>query len=72
MNSWNLSVYPAIDLTLSSTRRDDLLLDEHSIKRIWALRKFLADMNSQEAMQFLQERIRHTQNNDEFLISMNG
>lgn len=68
----NRRVYPAIDLTLSSTRRDDLLLADHSLKRIWALRKFLADMNSQEAMQFLQERIRHTQNNDEFLISMNG
>ncbi len=68
----NRRIYPAIDLTLSSTRRDDLLLDAHSIKRIWALRKFLADMNSQEAMQFLQDRIRHTQSNDEFLISMNG
>jgi transcription termination factor Rho len=68
----NKRIYPAIDLTLSSTRRDDLLLADHSLKRIWALRKFLADMNSQEAMQFLQDRIRHTQNNDEFLISMNS
>lgn len=68
----NKRVYPAIDLTMSSTRRDDMLIPDHSLKRIWALRKFLADMNSQEAMQFLQERIRHTQNNDEFLISMNG
>ncbi|MFT6715748.1 MAG: transcription termination factor Rho [Saprospiraceae bacterium] len=68
----NKRIYPAIDLTLSSTRRDDLLLADHSLKRIWALRKFLADMNSQEAMQFLQDRIRHTQNNDEFLITMNS
>jgi len=68
----NKRIYPAVDLTLSSTRRDDLLLADHSLKRIWALRKFLADMNSQEAMQFLQDRIRHTQNNDEFLISMNS
>ncbi len=68
----NKRLYPAIDLTLSSTRRDDLLMDQHAIKRIWALRKFLADMTAQEAMEFLQERIRHTQNNDEFLISMNS
>ena len=68
----NKRVYPAIDLNMSSTRRDDLLIDAHSLKRVWALRKFLADMNPQESMQFLQERIRHTQNNDEFLVSMNG
>ena len=68
----NKRVYPAIDLTLSTTRRDDLLLDDHSLKRIWAMRKFLADMNAQEAMQFLQDRIRHTQNNEEFLVTMNG
>lgn len=67
----NKRLYPAIDLNLSSTRRDDLLIPEHSIKRIWALRKFLADMTPQEAMEFLQERVRHTQNNDEFLMSMN-
>ena len=67
----NKRLYPAIDLNLSSTRRDDLLIPEHSIKRIWALRKFLADMNPQEAMEFLQERVRHTQDNDEFLMSMN-
>ena len=68
----NKRLYPAIDLNLSSTRRDDLLLEPHAIKRIWALRKFLADMTAQEAMEFLQERVRHTQNNDEFLISMNS
>jgi len=68
----NKRTYPAIDLNLSSTRRDDLLLDPHAIKRIWALRKFLSDMTPQEAMQFLLDRVRHTQDNNEFLISMNG
>jgi len=68
----NKRLYPAIDLNLSSTRRDDLLMEPHAIKRIWALRKFLADMTAQEAMDFLQERVRHTQNNEEFLISMNS
>ena len=47
-------------------------MEPHAIKRIWALRKFLADMTAQEAMEFLQERVRHTQNNEEFLISMNS
>ena len=65
-------LYPAIDLNLSSTRKDDLLLPAHAVKRIWALRKYLADMTPQESMEFLQERVRHTQNNDEFLISMNS
>ena len=68
----NKRMYPAIDLNLSSTRRDDLLLDPHSLKRIWAMRKFLSDMNAQEAMQFLQDRIRNTQDNNEFLISINS
>ena len=68
----NKRLYPAIDLNLSSTRRDDLLMEPHAIKRIWALRKFLADMTAQEAMEFLQERVRHTQTNEEFLISMNS
>ena len=68
----NKRVYPAIDLTLSSTRRDDLLLDSNSLSRIWAMRKFLADMTAQEAMQFLQDRMRQTQDNNEFLVSMNG
>ena len=68
----NKRLYPAIDLNLSSTRRDDMLIAPHAIKRIWGLRKFLADMTPQEAMEFLQERVRHTNNNDEFLISMNS
>ncbi|MCH9659588.1 MAG: transcription termination factor Rho, partial [Bacteroidetes bacterium] len=68
----NRRIFPAIDLTSSSTRRDDLLLDEKTIQRMWVLRKYLADMNPVEAMEFINERIKTTRNNDEFLISMNG
>ena len=68
----NKRIYPAVDLNASGTRRDDLLMDEMTISRLWMLRKFLADMNPQESMEFLLERLRHTRNNDEFLISMNG
>ncbi|GAA0873453.1 hypothetical protein GCM10009117_26000 [Gangjinia marincola] len=68
----NRRIYPAIDLTSSSTRRDDLLLDETTLQRMWVLRKYLADMNPVEAMEFIQERIKQTRNNEEFLISMNG
>ncbi len=68
----NRRIFPAIDLTSSSTRRDDLLLDENTIQRMWVLRKYLADMNPIEAMEFINERIKQTRNNQEFLISMNG
>ncbi|MEM7086599.1 MAG: transcription termination factor Rho [Bacteroidota bacterium] len=68
----NRRIFPAIDLTSSSTRRDDLLLDEKTIQRMWVLRKYLADMNPVEAMEFINDRIKQTRNNDEFLISMNG
>jgi transcription termination factor Rho len=68
----NKRVYPAIDINSSSTRREDLLLDKESLQRIWVLRNILSDMNSVEAMQFLQDKMRHTQTNEEFLISMNG
>lgn len=68
----NRRIFPAIDLTSSSTRRDDLLLDENTIQRMWVLRKYLADMNPVEAMEFINDRIRQTRNNEEFLISMNG
>ncbi|MDR0364608.1 MAG: transcription termination factor Rho [Bacteroidales bacterium] len=68
----NKRIYPAIDIVASSTRRDDLLLEPELIKRIWALRTLLADMNPLEAMQFLQDRMRWTKNNEEFLVSMNG
>lgn len=68
----NRRIFPAIDLTSSSTRRDDLLLDENTIQRMWVLRKYLADMNPVEAMEFINDRIKNTKNNEEFLISMNG
>jgi len=68
----NRRIFPAIDLTSSSTRRDDLLLDEASLQRMWVLRKYLADMNPIEAMEFIEDRIKKTKNNEEFLISMNG
>jgi len=71
-NISNRRIFPAIDLVKSSTRRDDLLLDENTIQRMWILRKFLADMNPIEAMEFVSEKIKYTQNNDEFLMSMNG
>jgi len=67
----NRRIFPAIDLISSSTRRDDLLLGESVIKRMWVLRKYLADMNPVEAMEFINERIKQTKNNEEFLISMN-
>ncbi|EGV43613.1 transcription termination factor Rho [Bizionia argentinensis JUB59] len=68
----NRRIFPAIDLTSSSTRRDDILLDETTIKRMWVMRKYLADMNPVEAMEFINERFKQTKNNEEFLISMNG
>ena len=67
----NKRVFPAVDIISSSTRRDDLLLDEDVLSRMWILRNFLSDMNSVEAMQFLESRLRNTKNNEEFLISMN-
>ena len=71
-NIANRRIYPAIDLIKSSTRRDDLLLDEKTVQRMWVLRKYLADMNPVEAMEFIKDRIKSSKNNDEFLISMNG
>ncbi|MBF61495.1 MAG: transcription termination factor Rho [Xanthomarina sp.] len=68
----NRRIFPAIDLTSSSTRRDDLLLEENTIQRMWVMRKYLADMNPVEAMEFINERFKQTRNNEEFLISMNG
>src|SRR3546814_1618023 len=56
---------PAIDLTSSSTRRDDLLLDKETLQRIWILRNHLADMNSNEAMEFLLQQLRGTKNNED-------
>ncbi len=68
----NRRIFPAIDLTSSSTRRDDLLLGDNVIQRMWVLRKYLADMNPVEAMEFINDRIKNTRNNEEFLVSMNG
>ena len=68
----NRRIFPAIDLVSSSTRRDDLLLDENTIQRMWIMRKYLADMNPVEAMEFINDRFKKTRNNEEFLISMNS
>ena len=68
----NKRVFPAIDLTASSTRRDDLLMDKEALQRLWVLRNHLSDMNSNEAMEFLLQQMRGTRSNEEFLMSMNG
>lgn len=68
----NKRVFPAVDVTLSSTRRDDLLVDKGTLSRIWVLRNYLSDMNSVEAMEFMKGRLESTQSNEEFLITMNG
>lgn len=68
----NKRLFPAIDLTASSTRRDDLLMDKDALQRLWVLRNHLSDMNSTEAMEFLLQQLRGTRSNEEFLISMNG
>lgn len=68
----NKRIYPAVDITASSTRRDDLLQDENTVNRMWILRKYLADMNSMEAMEFVKKRMEQTFDNMEFLASMNG
>jgi len=67
----NKRIYPAVDLVSSSTRRDDLLLDEATMQRMWIMRKYLADMNPMEAMEFVQKQMKSTLNNEEFLMSMN-
>ena len=71
-NISNRRIYPAIDLIKSSTRRDDLLFDPKSLQRMWVLRKYLADMNPVEAMEFINDKVKYSANNQEFLISMNG
>ncbi|MDD3877577.1 MAG: transcription termination factor Rho [Bacteroidales bacterium] len=68
----NKRIYPAIDIVASSTRRDDLLMDKDALQRIWILRNHLADMNPIEAMEFLKGKMKFTQTNEEFLVSMNG
>jgi transcription termination factor Rho len=68
----NKRIYPAIDIVASSTRREDLLIDKETQQRVWILRKHLSDMNPVEAMEFMKDRMKNTQTNEEFLISMNG
>lgn len=68
----NKRVYPAIDIVASSTRRDDLLVAKDVLQRVWIMRTHLADMNPLEAMEFLQERMRFTKTNEEFLMTMNS
>ncbi len=68
----NKRIYPAIDVPASGTRREDLLMSKEELQRVWILRKFMADMNSVEAMEFLLDRMKGTRDNNEFLISMNG
>lgn len=68
----NKRVYPAIDVPASGTRREDLLMREDELQRVWILRKYMSDMNSNEAMEFLLSKMKGTRNNDEFLLSMNG
>ncbi|WP_439881507.1 transcription termination factor Rho [Pontibacter sp. MBLB2868] len=68
----NKRIYPAIDVPASGTRREDLLMDRDELNRVWILRKFMSDMNSVEAMEFLKDRMKGTKSNEEFLISMNS
>ena len=68
----NKRIFPAVDVTASSTRREDLLLDREMLHRMWILRNHLADMTSEEAMKFLLDRMKGTKSNEEFLISMNA
>jgi transcription termination factor Rho len=68
----NKRVYPAIDVPASGTRREDLLMKEADLQRVWILRKYMSDMNSNEAMEFLLSKMKGTRNNEEFLASMNG
>ena len=68
----NKRIFPAVNITASSTRRDDLLLDKPTLDRMWILRKYLADMTSMEAMEFVKDRLEKTKDNGEFLLSMNS
>ena len=67
----NKRIFPAVDITASSTRRDDLLLNQDTLNRMWILRKYLSDMNSIEAMTFIKDRMEKTSSNEELLLSMN-
>ncbi|KAA6339298.1 hypothetical protein EZS27_012769, partial [termite gut metagenome] len=71
-NLSNKRIFPAVNIVASSTRRDDLLQDQQKLDRMWILRKYLADMNPLEAMDFVKSRLEKTKDNDEFLMSMNS
>jgi transcription termination factor Rho len=71
-NLSNKRVFPAVNTVASSTRRDDLLLDETTLNRMWILRNYLADMNSMEAMNVIKSRMEGTKDNEEFLMNMNS
>jgi transcription termination factor Rho len=68
----NKRVFPAMDVVGSSTRREDLLLDREVLQRMWVLRKYMSDMNPEEAMNELLKRMKGTKSNEEFLASMNS
>ncbi len=68
----NKRIFPAVNLVASSTRRDDLLQDKTTLDRMWILRKYISDMNPIEAMNSIHDRMIRTQNNEEFLLSMNS
>lgn len=69
---FNKRIFPSVDVTASSTRRDDLLHEREVLQRLWVLRKYLADMNTEESMQFILQNMRGTKNNEEFLATMNS
>ena len=71
-NLSNKRIFPAVNIVASSTRRDDLLLDQTTLDRMWILRKYLSDMNPIEAMEFVKSRLETTHDNAEFLASMNS
>ena len=68
----NRRIFPAIDISSSGTRKEDLLLSKEVLQRVWILRKHLAEMNPIEAMEFLKKNMENTRSNEEFLSSMNG
>jgi len=71
-NLSNKRIYPAVNINASGTRREDLLLSENMLNKLWILRRYLSDMNPVEAMEFMKQRIESTRNNEEFIISMNS
>ena len=68
----NKRIYPAIDITASSTRREDLLLDKGTLQKMWVLRNYMADMNTEEGINMMLKQMEGTKDNNDFLSSMNG